>query len=106
MPSATVTTDQLRSFRTTWGAGMGGGFVGGVAMGLILHGGANLMPFIGALYGWPTVTGGWVAHLLNSVVLGVLFAVLLALPFLREQTTSVEGCVLAGVVYAAGISVW
>lgn len=26
-------------------------------MGVILHTGANIMPFIGALYGWPTVIG-------------------------------------------------
>ena len=87
-----------------WGAGIAGGLVGGVGMGVILHGGANLMPFIGALYGWPTVFGGWITHLLNSVLLGVLFAVVVSLPFFREQTTSLEGCILAGIVYAAAIA--
>ncbi len=44
------------------------------------HAGANLMPFIGALYGWPTVVGGWVVHLLNSTLAGLLFAFVVSRP--------------------------
>lgn len=104
MQSGTATTEEVESFRSAWGAGVAGGFAGGVGMGILLHGGANLMPFVGALYGWPTVVGGWLAHLVNSVLLGVLFAVLLSRSFFREQASSVTGCVVAGVLYAAGVA--
>lgn len=103
MRRGTVTRERVESFQYTWGAGIAGGLVGGVGMGVVLHAGANIMPFIGALYGWPTVIGGWVAHLMNSVLLGVLFALLVSRPFFREQTTTIGGCVAVGIVYAAAI---
>lgn len=82
MQSGTATTEEVESFRSTWGAGVAGGFAGGVGMGILLHGGANLMPFVGALYGWPTVVGGvlvavpvGVAHVVYGVVLGATYGV-------------------------------
>jgi hypothetical protein len=86
-----------------WVAGAVGGLIAGVGMGTVFHAGANLMPFIGALYGWPTVVGGWAVHLVNSVVAGLLFAVIVSRPILREQTASTAETVAAGVVYAAAI---
>lgn len=86
-----------------WVAGAVSGLIAGVGMGTVFHAGANLMPFIGALYGWPTVVGGWVVHLTNSVVAGLLFAVIVSRPILREQTASTAETVAAGVVYAAAI---
>lgn len=103
MRGETVTIESVESLQYTWGAGIAGGLGGGVCMGVILHVGANIMPFIGALYGWPTVIGGWVAHLVNSVLLGILFTLLVSRPFLREQTTSIGGCIGVGIVYAAAI---
>ncbi|MEF8828718.1 MAG: hypothetical protein V5A15_05375 [Haloarcula sp.] len=91
----------LLQFR--WVAGAASGLVAGIGMGIVFHAGANLMPFIGALYGWPTVVGGWVVHLVNSVVAGLLFAVIVSRPVLREQTTTTAESVAAGVVYAAAI---
>ncbi|EMA07657.1 hypothetical protein SAMN05443574_106147 [Haloarcula vallismortis] len=91
----------LLQFR--WVAGAVSGLIAGVGMGTVFHAGANLMPFIGALYGWPTVVGGWVVHLVNSVVAGLLFAVIISRPILREQTASTAETVAAGVVYAAAI---
>jgi len=89
--------------RFKWVAGAASGLVAGIGMGIVFHGGANLMPFIGALYGWPTVVGGWVVHLVNSVLAGLLFAAIISRPILREQTASVAESVAAGVVYAAAI---
>lgn len=89
--------------RFSWVAGAASGLVAGIGMGTVFHAGANLMPFIGALYGWPTVLGGWVVHLVNSVGAGLLFAVLISRPILREQTASTAESVAAGVVYAAAI---
>ena len=91
----------LMQFR--WAAGAVSGLGAGIGMGVVFHAGANLMPFIGALYGWPTVVGGWVVHLVNSVFAGLLFAVVISRPILREQTTSTAETVAAGVVYAAAI---
>lgn len=91
------------SLRSTWGAGVAGGLVGGIGMGVILHAGANMMPFIGALYGWPTVVGGWIAHLVNSVVIGLVFTLLVSRPVVRRQMTTVPGSVIGGVIYAAAV---
>lgn len=87
----------------TWGAGVAGGLVGGVAMGVVLHAGANMMPFVGALYGWPTAIGGWVAHLLHSVLIGLLFVAIVSRPLIAPQTTTLGGSLIAGVVYSAGV---
>ena len=89
--------------RNALGAGLVGGFVGGVGMGIVLHVGSNMMPLVGALYGWPTALGGWVAHLVHSVLLGVLFAALASRRGLRAQTSTVGGCVAVGIAYAAAI---
>lgn len=84
-------------------SGVGGGLIGGVAMGIILYGGANLMPFIGALYGAPTEVGGWIAHLINSVLIGLLFAVIVSQPIIRERMKSMWDYIVAGVIYAAAV---
>ncbi|MFB6223926.1 MAG: hypothetical protein ABEH86_09695 [Haloarcula sp.] len=86
-----------------WVAGAASGLIAGIGMGIVFHAGANLMPFVGALYGWPTVIGGWVVHLMNSVLAGVLFAVIITRPILQEQATTFGESVAAGVVYAAAI---
>lgn len=87
--------------RVHWAAGIVGGLVGGVGMGLILHAGGNMMPLIGALYDWPTVVGGVLAHLFHSAVIGLLFAVIVSRPPLRGQTTTRGDCVAIGIVYGA-----
>lgn len=100
-------TDVVASWRSAvvrpWGAGVAGGVVGGLGMGVILHAGANLMPFIGALYGWPTVVGGWVAHMVNSVLIGLVFVVLVSPPLFRDEMATVPGAIAAGVLYAAAV---
>lgn len=98
-----VDADRFAALEYTWGAGVVGGVVGGLGMGVLLHAGANIMPFVGALYGWPTVVGGWVAHLVNSVLIGLLFVALVSRPVVREQMTTVPGSVAAGVLYSAGV---
>lgn len=100
-------TDAVARWRSAlerpWGAGVAGGIVGGLGMGVVLHAGANMMPFIGTLYGWPTVVGGWVAHLVNSVLIGLLFVVLASPPLFREEMATVSGAVVAGVLYSAAV---
>lgn len=103
MPTETVTIESAETYPYRWAAGVAGGLVGGVGMGIVLHAGANVMPFIGALYGWPTTTGGWVAHLVHSVLIGLVFALIVSRPVIREQMTTVSEFVVAGIVYAAAV---
>lgn len=101
MRTASITA--RATLTNTWGAGLTGGLVGGIGMGVILHFGANVMPLIGALYGQPTVFGGWIAHLLNSVLIGLLFVVITAHPLVRDQLISVPTWAIAGMVYSAAV---
>lgn len=99
-------TDSLGSTgatRNALGAGVAGGLLGGLGMGVVLHAGSNMMPLVGALYGEPTVLGGWVAHVGHSVLIGLLFAALASRPALKAQTTTVGGCAVVGIAYAAAV---
>lgn len=86
----------------TWIAGISSGVLGGVGMGAMLAVGTNLLPLVGALYGLPGVVGGWLAHLFNSAVFGLLFAVLVSRPLVRQGTGRADYVVL-GVAYGAGL---
>lgn len=103
-----MATDTLRgsgygSMSATWGAGAAGGLVGGIGMGVVLHWGANMMPLIGALYGWPTVLGGWLGHLINSLVLGLVFAVLVSRWRIHDRISDAGEWAICGVLYAVAI---
>lgn len=103
MRTKTISIRLLESLHSPWGAGIGGGLVGGVAMGVILHAGSNMMPLIGALYGWPTVIGGWIAHLLNSIVIGLLFALIISFSIFQEETETVIDCIVLGLIYGVTV---
>lgn len=81
--------------------GGGAGLAGGVAMGIVMQFGTDLLPVLGSVTGEPSLVLGWIVHLLTSVVFGVAFAVLVALPLFHDITRSVAGCVLLGVVHAS-----
>lgn len=103
-----MATDTLRgraygSVSATWGAGAAGGLIGGVGMGIVLHWGANMMPLIGALYGWPTVIGGWLGHMINSVVLGLLFAALVSHWRVADRISKAGEWAICGTLYAVAI---
>lgn len=86
-------------------SGLVSGLVGGIVMGGILHAGSNLMPLIGAIYGEPTVMGGWISHLLNSAFIGVLFAVIITRPTIRTRIGTVTEYLIAGVLYATTVGI-
>lgn len=88
-----------------WTCGAVGGLVGGIGMGVILHAGANVMPLIGALFGWPTVVGGWAVHLVNSLLIGLLFAAIVSRPTVREHVDTVAGTTVTGVLYASAVGI-
>lgn len=103
MATETVSRQSYESFSDTWGAGIAGGLIGGLAMGIVLHAGANMMPSIGALYGWPTVAGGWVGHLINSVLLGLLFALVVSRRDMDDRQTDITEWAFYGALYAAAV---
>ncbi len=84
-----------------WRAGAIGGFVAGIAMGVVLHGILGLMPTIGALIGIETVVAGWAVHLFNSTLFGTLFIAVFDRPFFDDLGSDVGGCVSLGVVHSA-----
>lgn len=86
--------------------GVGGGLAGGIAMGLILMlSGVETMELIGAMYGFPNLLAGWVAHLFNSVVFGLIFVATVRVPLFRDFTDTIGGWVAVGVVYGALLEV-
>lgn len=90
----------------TWTAGVVAGLVAGVGMGLVLQFGADAMPLVGALFGLPTVLGGWLVHLVTSVFFALLFAGVVSSPLLSDYTGTVGGTTGLGVLYGAGLGVF
>lgn len=93
------------SFRD-WQAGVIGGLIGGLAMGAILW---MMQPAViaGAIAGMYTLQGaliGWVAHLVHSVIFGVIFAAILSLPVLARYADTVWPSAILGLIY--GVILW
>jgi hypothetical protein len=88
-----------------WVAAVFAGLVGGVAMGAVLHSTTNALPLVGALYGQPTLVGGWLAHLFNSVVFALVFAGALTLTPLRSYATGLAEYAGLGLGYGALLGV-
>lgn len=85
-------------------AGVVGGLVGGVVFGLIAQTMLGVMPAIGALYGMPTVTAGWVAHLFHSAVFGLIYAGIANVDGLYEYANDWKTGGLLGMGY--GVVLW
>ena len=105
--------DQMRSVRSqlsgeTWAArgtaGAAAGLVGGVAMGLVLQLGTELLPLIGRLAGSATLVRGWIVHLVTSALFGLVYAAFVSLPYVRDVATTVGANVILGVIHASALS--
>lgn len=106
MSDAPTDDDRLWRIETrAMGAGAASGFVAGIAMGVIIHLGTDLLPVLGALAGAPSALRGWVIHLVVSVLYGVLFAIIVAYPLVQRLLESVDiaDYAFGGIVYAAMI---
>lgn len=83
------------------------GGVSGFLIGAVFGGGvmtpAELMPLIASLYGLEGVVAGWLAHLVHSIVFGMLFAVVVSYDALSAAGRPSSGAAI-GAVY--GIGVW
>jgi len=89
-----------------WKHGAIGGLAGGILMGILFM---TMMPpviehTIPALFGLDGLLAGWVVHLFNSVVFGIVFSAILSQSPLREYADSVGGSAGLGTVY--GIVIW
>lgn len=82
-------------------AGAVSGLVAGVAMGVVLSIGTELMPLIGALYGRESFWWGWLAHLGNSTVFGLVFSLAVSHPVVRPDPPRVGTYLAYGLVYGA-----
>lgn len=90
-----------------WGGGVIAGIVAGLAMGLILHFGANLIELLGGLAPIPgeSVSLGWLMHILVSIAFGLVFAAVVSRRSIRRNLTTFSEMVLAGFVYGTFIGV-
>lgn len=85
------------------GAGAASGVIAGIAMGVVLQLGTDLLPVLGAFVGGTSVLRGWVVHLVISTVYGVLFAVVIGNRYVNQllDPTGIADYAFGGVVYAA-----
>lgn len=100
-----LATPRSRTTESRWRAGILAGLVAGVGMGVVLHLGANMMPFIGALYGHESVLWGWLAHLLNSVVFAVVFVAVISIGLPETYKGTPGEFVMLGVGFGAALGV-
>lgn len=87
-----------------WQAGVVGGIAGSILFGAMMAAmvPAMLAEMIPALYGLEGELAGWIIHISNGAVLGVVFAAILVA--IDRPSLDVGPGVVAGVVY--GIVVW
>jgi len=89
----------------SWGAGGLAGLIAGIPFGLMIQFMVGAMGAVGALWGFPMNIGaGWVIHLINSIIFGLVFAWFLSTNALSRFRQSWLWSAGAGIVY--GIVVW
>ena len=89
---------------TKWSSAIVASLVAGTAMGLPMQFVTEIMPTVGALYGWENLAVGWVAHLFHSAVFGVIFAGVVSLGPLNEYAGRFPTGVGIGAGY--GVVIW
>ncbi|PSQ19037.1 hypothetical protein BRD00_01960 [Halobacteriales archaeon QS_8_69_26] len=101
--------------RITLGRAVAAGVAGGAVFGVVIQFGIGRMAAIGALYtfGIPTVSVGWLAHMMHSVLFGVVFGMATEVePFHtwmeeRLATAALVGIGFGVLLYAVNIAfVW
>lgn len=91
---------------TVWVAGALGGIAGGVVFGVMLQ--QMMRPVLAgaipALWGLSGLSAGWLVHLVNSVVLGLLFAAAVRVTGLDAYASALRSGWAVGVAW--GIVLW
>lgn len=88
----------------TWSSAVLAGMLAGVAMGLPMQYGMEIMDVVGALYGSQDLATGWAGHLFHSVVFALAFAGLVSLPRLRDRAHEIKVAVPLALGY--GVVLW
>jgi len=84
-----------------WAAGGLAGLIAGIPFGLLIQFVVGAMGAMGALWGFPMNIGaGWVIHLVNSIVFGLVFAWILSWSSLSRFRAQWLWGIAAGIVYA------
>ncbi len=78
-------------------AGLAGGLVFGAMMGMM-----SMLPMIGAMVGQPTATAGAIVHMVNSAVIGAVFAVVLGRFVSRSGSGLAVGLLYGGTWWVLG----
>ncbi|WP_458189753.1 hypothetical protein [Haladaptatus sp. NG-WS-4] len=99
----TEVVTERKLINRTWSSAILGGVAGGLVFGILLQS-MEMMPTIASLYGLDGATMGWVAHLFNSIVFGLVFAAAMTLTSLRKYADSIVPTVGLGAAY--GILLW
>lgn len=91
---------------STIGWGVAAGVVAGTVFGLMIQLVMGRMVAIGALYtlGEPSLTVGWIAHLVHSALFGLVFAGLSLSQRLERHFRAAGTAVVLGAVY--GLTLW
>ncbi|WP_159435749.1 histidine kinase [Halobaculum gomorrense] len=101
--SAARVTEHGFSSGTLWQT-LAVGIGAGTAMGLFLQFTTGSLPIIGALYGSPVSSVGWIAHLFHSAVFAVVFAVVQSYSPLPARSGQLRYSVALGLGY--GFLLW
>ncbi|WP_435319998.1 hypothetical protein [Haloarchaeobius sp. TZWSO28] len=106
MSTSTDVIDPIESRNAMVLGGGIAGLVAGVAFGLLIQFQLGRMTAIGAMYtlGEPSLSLGWVAHLIHSALFGALFGVVVDREPLREKIGAYH--VGAGTAVAFGVALW
>lgn len=91
--------------RSPWIVAISGGLLGGAAMGLLMQFWMDAMPAIGALYGQPTLTAGWAAHLVHSILFALLFVAAIRETPISKYATNMQNIIGLGALYGVVLTI-
>ncbi|WP_254863817.1 hypothetical protein [Halovivax gelatinilyticus] len=104
-----MSSDSMRQYNAVdvWGGGVIAAIVAGIAMGVILHFGADLIEVLGGLapIAGASIGLGWLIHMLISVGFGLVFAAIVSRRTMRRSLTSFTDFVIAGLAFGAFIGI-
>lgn len=104
MVAETETATRLETGTNRWTSAAIAGLAAGIVMGLLIQFVMGIMPVIGALYGFPSLTAGWIAHLFHSVVFALVYAAVVGQPPLSGYAARITSGAGLGAVY--GFALW
>lgn len=79
------------------------GSIAGAGMGALLHLQLFILPLFGYFYGWPTVIGGAILHMVASLAFAGAFTYVVTATRVRRYVASSPRLVGFGVVYGVGL---